>query len=205
MSAAPAAADQDAGEISGAREIVFPRPLYASLVAHAVRKFTGHYLAGETEERKAFGMVAGRPTSGGLQVGSVFPLIVNLRHDKGHRARMDEVVEEHAIPSETPMDQRGWIADPRELMAIDDACDDAGWVLFGNYHTHRVPWPHDPVRDTCTQLDRVLAAESGQWTLILSVVDLHRPVLRAFFEGDNDREAVIRVVPPLPGMRAAGA
>ncbi|MFD9792696.1 hypothetical protein ACFWXK_17290 [Streptomyces sp. NPDC059070] len=205
MNAAPATAGPDAGEISRAREIVFPRPLYSSVVAHAVRKFTGHYLDGETQERKAFGMLAGRPAGDSIQVGSVFPLIVNLRHDSGHRPRMDEVVEEHAIPSETPMDQRGWIADPRELMDIDDACDEAGWVLFGNYHTHRVPWPHDPARDTCTHLDRVLAAESGQWTFILSVVDLHRPVLRAFFEGDNEREATVRIVPPLPGMRRPGA
>ncbi|MFI9810024.1 hypothetical protein ACIHEJ_37980 [Streptomyces sp. NPDC052301] len=178
-----------------APEIIFPRPLYASVVAHAVRKFTDHYLDGETPEHKAFGMLAGSPNGDAIEVRAVFPLIVNLRHDDAARDMMDEVVGEFAIPSLTPMKQRGWVADPRELMEIERACDDTGWVVFGNYHTHRVPWEHDPLRDTCTELDRVLAAESGQWTFIFSAVDLHRPRLRAFFEGDNAHEAPIRIVP----------
>ncbi|MFD9337747.1 hypothetical protein ACFWBF_25615 [Streptomyces sp. NPDC060028] len=192
-------------ELSEAAEIVFMRPLYASLVAHAVRKLTGHYLEGETEERKAFGMIAGRPTETGIEVGAVFPLISNLRHDQRHRGGMDDVVDAFAIPSETPNEQRGWVADPRELMEIERACDASGWVLFGNYHTHRVPWPDDPLRDSCTELDRMLAGGSGQWTLILSVVDLHRPTLRAYFEGDNGRRAPIRVVPALAGRGAVRA
>jgi hypothetical protein len=191
--------------VAPATEIVFPRALYASVVGHAVRKLTGHYLDGETPERKAFGMLAGRPTATGFRVTGVFPLIANLRHEADHRGMMDEAVGAHAIPSETPMEQRGWIADPRELLDIERACDHTDWVLFGNYHTHRVAWPHDPLRDSCTELDRVLAAESAQWTFILSVVDLHRPRLRAFYEGDNGREAMLRLVPALPGTQAAAA
>lgn len=183
-------------DLSRVEEIAFPRPLYASVVAHTVRKFTGHYLDGETPERKAFGMIAGRPVRTGIEVRAVFPLIVNLRHDSRHRRQMDQVVGEHAIPSQTPLEQRGWIADPRELMDIERACEDTDWVVFGNYHTHRVPWDHDPLRDTCTGLDRILAAETGQWTFIYSAVDLHRPRLRAFFEGDNTHEAPVRVLAP---------
>ncbi|MFJ5546421.1 hypothetical protein [Streptomyces sp. NPDC093225] len=203
MSTMATKAPESLTDLARASEIVFMRPLYASLVAHAVRKLTGHYLEGETEERKAFGMLAGRPTGTGIEVGAVFPLITNLRHDSRHHQRMDEVVNAYAIPSQTPNEQRGWIADPRELMEIERACDASGWVLFGNYHTHRVAWPQDPVRDSCTGLDRTLAGGSGQWTLILSVVDLHRPRLRAYFEGDNGHEAPIRVVPALPRQRTA--
>jgi hypothetical protein len=107
---------------------------------------------------------------------------------------MDEVVHAHAIPSQTPDEQRGWIADPRELLAVQDVCDDHGWVMFGNYHTHRVSWPHDPRRDTCTHLDRLLAARTGQWVFIVSAVDLGQLSLRAFYEGDNQREAIVRVL-----------
>jgi hypothetical protein len=182
-------------DLSQAAEIVMLRPLYATVVAHAVRKFTGHYLEGETAERKAFGMLAGRPTATGIEVSAVFPLLANLRHDSGFRTDMDEVVQAHAIVSETPLEQRGWMADPRELMDIEHACADTDWVVFGNYHTHRVAWPHDPLRDSCTELDRVLSNGSGQWVFILSVVDLHHPRLRAFYEGENVREAPIRIVP----------
>jgi hypothetical protein len=174
--------------------ILLPRPHYASLVGHVVRKITGYYIDGETPERKAFGMFAGTPESDGFAVTAVFPLLVNMRFDDRLRQDMDEIVSEHAIPSETPNEQRGWIANPAELMTIENFCDENDWLLFGNYHTHRVAWPHDPRRDTCTHLDRSLSAGTGQWTFIVSAVDLHRPLIRAFYEGDNTREAAIKLV-----------
>jgi len=176
-------------------EILLPRPFYAAVVSHVVRKLTGHYVDGETPERKAFGMLAGRYRRGAVEVTAVFPLLCNLRRDARYAADMDEIVDRHAIPSQTPNEQRGWIAHPREILAIEDFCDTYAWSMFGNYHTHRVAWPDDPRRDTCTHLDRMLAAGSRQWTLIVSAVDLDRPIVRAFFEGDNDREAAVRVVP----------
>jgi hypothetical protein len=187
--------------------ILLPRPLYATIVGHVVRKLTGYYLDGETPERKAFGMLAGTPEPDGFTVTAVFPLLVNMRRDDRYRDDMDEIVDSYAIPSQTPNEQRGWIANPLELMAIEDICDAHGWIPFGNYHTHRVPWPHDPRRDSCTRLDRSLAIDSGQWTFIFSAVDLHRPSMRAFYEGDNDREATIRLAPEslttVPAGRAA--
>jgi hypothetical protein len=181
-------------DLARVEEIVCPRMLYASVIAHAVRKFTDHYLDGETPEHKAFGMLAGHQTGTCMRISGVFPLLVNLRHDLSYQADMNSVVEAHAIASQTPMERRGWIADGRELMAIEEISNETGAVVFGNYHTHRVAWPHDQLRDTCTELDRVLAGDSGQWTFILSVVDLHCPRLRAFYEGDNAREAPIRIV-----------
>jgi hypothetical protein len=182
-------------DLGTATEILMPRPLYATIVGHVVRKMTGHYLPGETEERKAFGMIAGRPRGTALEVTAVYPLLVNLRREDRHAADMDEIVDAHAIPSDTPNEQRGWIADGTELLAVDRSCDDHDWLMFGNYHTHRVPWPHDPDRDSCTALDRVLASGTGQWVFIVSAVDLHRPILRAFYEADNEREATIRLLP----------
>jgi hypothetical protein len=178
-----------------AESILLPLPHYASIVSHVVRKLSGYYLPGETAERKAFGMLAGSYGPDGYTVSAVFPLLVNMRTQERYRQDMDELVDGFAIPSETPNAQRGWIASPDELMAIEDICDAHGWVPFGNYHSHRVPWEHDPIRDSCTQLDRRLAADSGQWTFIVSAVNLHRPSIRAFYEGDNGREATIRFAP----------
>ncbi len=59
--------------------------------------------------------------------------------------------------------------------------------------SHRPPSRDDPLRDTCTELDGKLAEGSGLWMFILWMVDPERPVLRAFFEGCNDREATVRV------------
>lgn len=176
-------------------DILLPRPHYASVLGHVVRKLTGHYLEGETAERKAFGMLAGRWRAGTITVTAVYPLLVNLRQHTRHAVDMDEIVNAHAIPSRTPHEQRGWLAHPRELRAVQDICDEYGWVMFGNYHTHRVAWPHDPRRDTCTELDRVLAAGTGQWVFIVSAVDLRRQSLRAFYEGDNQQEALVHVLP----------
>lgn len=88
------------------------------------------------------------------------------------------------------------MADPKEVLQAQRACDRAGAVLFGNYHMHRVPWPHDPGRDTCTDLDTQLAAGSGLWAFIVSMVDPDEPRVRAFFEADNGREATVRIVAP---------
>ncbi len=186
--------------LAGVSEIRMPRAQYASVVGHACRKLEGHYIEGERPERKAFGLLAGVQRGAVLEVTGVFPLIANLRFDDRHREDFDELVDAYAIPSQTPAEQRGWVADPREVIAAERSCDDAGWILFGNYHTHRVPWPDDPWRDSCTRLDRELAEGTGQWTFILSAVDLDRPILRAYFEGGNEREAAIRV---LPGLAAA--
>ena len=186
-----------------AERILLPLPHYASLVGHVVRKLTGHYLPGETAERKAFGMLAGTCGPAGYTVTAVFPLLVNLRAEDRYRSEMDELVDGFAIPSETPNAQRGWVASPAELLAIEEICDAHGWLPFGNYHTHRVPWPHDPRRDTCTALDRVLADGTGQWVFIVSAVDLHRVSVRAFYEGDNDCEATIRFAPDPIGATPA--
>lgn len=180
--------------VDAPREILFPRPLYASMISHAARKIEGHYLEDETPERKAFGLLAGRRRGDTWEVRGVIPLMANLRHDPLRKSDMDEIVDRHAIPSETPNENRGWIAAGREILAAEAFCDDEGWILFGHYHTHRVRWPDDPARDSCTVLDRVLAEGTGTWMFIVSVVDLNRPRVRAFYEGDNEKEAMIRAV-----------
>ncbi|WP_248965809.1 hypothetical protein [Sphaerisporangium perillae] len=181
--------------LADVREIVLPRPLFAGIAGHVVRKLTGHYIEGEVAERKAFGLLLGRQRGTTLHVAAVLPLLANMRRDPHIAEDMDELVDNHAIPSDTPNDQRGWVAHPGELMDAEDFCDEHDLMVVGNYHTHRVPWEHDPRRDTCTRLDRMLAEESGQWIVIVSAVDLHRITMRAFYEGRNDCEASVVLRP----------
>ncbi len=174
-------------------EVVLPPALYAALVDHGRRKLAGEWLPGEEQAPKAYGLVGGRVAGRRAVVTLVIPLHNNLRYREDVKDEVDRLMDDLAVPSGTPLDRRGWVADPREVLAAERRCDDEGSLLFGAYHMHRVPWPDDPRRDTCTTLDRALARGSGLWAFILSMVDPERPILRAFFEGDNDREARVSV------------
>ena len=166
---------------------------YRSLIGHGLRKLNGEYRPDETHERKAYGLLGGRPREARIDVTHVFCLAKNARFEPAYRREMDELMTSLAVPSETPLERRGWLTDPDELLDAERRCEAANAVIFASYHMHRVSWPHDPLRDTCTAIDTALAEGRGLWVMILSLVDPQRPTLRAFFEGDNDREARVVV------------
>lgn len=174
-------------------EIWFPKHLYWRLVGHARRKLAGQYLPGEERERKAYGLVGAHLHGAVAEVDHVVPLLCNRRSDPEIRPYVDDLMDEVAVASETPLDRRGWVTDPREVLRAEREFDAAGSVLLGGYHMHRVAWVGDPLRDTCTELDTRLAEGSGLWMFILSLVDPDRPVLRTYFEGRNDQEAAVRL------------
>ncbi|HEX2046136.1 MAG TPA: hypothetical protein VHF27_00120 [Acidimicrobiales bacterium] len=174
--------------------VVFPAPLYASVVEHGRRKLAGAWEPDEEQAPKAYGLVGARVEGSTATVIDVVPLRNNLRARDEYKDEVDRLMDELAVPSETPFDRRGWVADPREVLAAERRFEAGGAVLLGAYHMHRVAWPDDPRRDTCTALDTALARGSGLWAFILSMVDPVQPVLRAFFEGDNHREARISVM-----------
>jgi hypothetical protein len=176
-----------------AQEITFPKHLYWQMVAHARRKLDGQHLPGEEAAPKAYGLVGGRLISGGGRVTHVVPLHRNQRFDVNLKPVLDQVMEELAIPSETSLERRGWVSDPREILAAEELFDRTGSILFGGYHMHRVAWSHDPVRDRCTAVDTELAQGSALWMFILSMVNPKSPILRAYFEGNNDRETSVRL------------
>ena len=176
--------------------IVIPPAHRATIVEHARRKLAQRYREDETPERQAFGLLAGKLVGELLLTTAVFPLRRNLRGDPLHGAAVDAVVRELAIPSRTPLHQRGWLAAPHEVMAAQARCDAEDMLLFGSYHMHKTAWEHDPDRDTPTALDTALAHGLGQWMAILSMVDPGRPLLRAFWEGRPEREARISAEPP---------
>jgi len=175
--------------LASIREIDLPAGHYGTLLGHARRKLRGDHLPGETAEQKAFGLLVGRIDGDRIETTQVVALARNLRHEAAYKEHIDALVHALAVPSQTPLERRGWLADPKELLAAQQVCDRAGTIIFGSYHMHRVGWPEDPRRETCTKLDTELARERGLWMLVLSMVDPQRPVLRAFFEGDNDHEA----------------
>jgi hypothetical protein len=183
----------EADGVASIAEVVFASERRDELIDHGRRKLAGVWRPDEEQAPKAYGLIGARIAERRALVTHVIPLRKNLRDRDDFKTDVDRLMDELAVPSETPMDRRGWVADPREVLAAERRCEADGSLLFGSYHMHRVAWSHDPHRDTCTALDRSLAQESGLWAFILSLVDPERPILRAFFEGDNTREATICV------------
>lgn len=146
---------------------------------------------GESEAGKAFGLVCGTVSGGIITVANCFPLERNVRSMQPYKEYMDKAMSEHAVPSVTPLDRRGWVADPVELFSRIKECRAQGQILLGSYHMHRVGWEHDSKRDTPTKLDAILAEESGHVIFIISMVDPDQPVIRAFYEGIKDQEIPI--------------
>lgn len=171
--------------------IVLPEAGRRNILEHCRGSLTA-YRNGQAEECKAFGLICGTINGQVITVADCLPLHKNVRSQSPYKEQMDKVMAEHAIPSQTPLDRRGWVADPVELFARIRDCRSKGHALLGTYHMHWVGWPHDPVRDTPTTLDAVLAGESGLLMFIVSMVEPVRPIIRAFYEGREEQEIPVR-------------
>lgn len=173
--------------------LVMGRGHYDALIAHCLRKLAADYLEGEAHERKAYGLIGGRLESGILTVGTIAPLMKNVRAIEPYKRYMDEILGRFAIPSETPLDKRAWVADPAESRRILLDLARNGMELIATYHMHRVGWEHDPLRDTPTELDTILAEGSAAFLVIVSTVHPEKPIVRAFYEGIPEQEVPIIV------------
>lgn len=164
------------------------------MLNHCRRKLHGEYLPGEDRNLKAFGLLAGRKKNREIIISQCFPLLHNARQSEDHRNYMDEMMANHAIPSVTPLAERGWVAAPGELTEVLKKCRELDLLLVGSYHMHRVAWPDDPTRDTPTALDTILGSNSRLIMFILSMVNPASPKLRAFEEGDAKREIPLHYI-----------
>ena len=174
--------------------ILLPEHIWEEIVAHCRRKVAGDFLPGESKVNRAFGILAGVRESSELQVRMVLPVKKNARNQEPLKSFMDKMMEEHAVPSTTPLSKRGWITDPQEFKECLDRCQKKGLSIFGAYHIHVVPWEGDPIRDTPTRLDTLLVKDSRMFSFIISMVDIEHPSMRAFYEGKTEQEAPIIIV-----------
>ena len=171
--------------------LVLPEAVRQAILDHCRRSLAA-FREGRSAECKAFGLICGTVADQVVTAAECLPLHKNVRSQSPHKERMDKVMAEYAIPSETPLTMRGWVADPAELFARIRECRERGETLLGTYHMHRLGWPHDPLRDTPTRLDEVLARESGLLMFIISMVEPDRPIIRVFFEGNKEQELLVR-------------
>ncbi len=174
------------------KQIILPLSYWQDIVEHCMRKLEGNHLEGESRGPKAYGLVAGIQNEDTLNVERIFPAKINVRDKEPYKSYVDSMMEQYAVPSKTPLAKRGWVTDPEELKGFYDKCDQEKLGVFGTYHMHVVPWEDDPVRDTPTTLDSVLARGTNLFSFIVSVVDAAKPRIRAFHEGLTKKE--VRVV-----------
>jgi len=169
-------------------QITLPDTLWEDVVNHCKRKLAGDFLPGESEVKRAYGILAGTCKERTLTVELVLPVKKNARNQEPLKTYMDTMMTEHAVASTTPLSQRGWITDPEELMGCYEQCDKQNLQIFGTYHMHIVPWKGDAIRDTPTVLDTVLGKDSNLFSFIISMVDIENPSIKAFFEGVLEKE-----------------
>ena len=174
--------------------ILLPQNVWQEVIAHCRRKVAGEFLPGESKVNRAFGILAGVQVGRELHVRIVLPVKKNARNQEPLKSFMDKMMEEHAVPSTTPMSKRGWITDPHEFRECLEYCTQKDLSIFGAYHIHVVPWEGDPLRDTPTRLDTLLVKDSKMFSFIISMVDIENPIIRAFYEGKIDQEAPIIIV-----------
>ena len=171
--------------------IIMPDSIWQEILAHGKRKLAGDYLPGESKIKRAYGIIAGFQNEKLLTIALVMPGKKNLRSEEPYKTYMDRNMAQHAVASKTPLDKRGWVMDPLEVKECYDICDRENLIVMGTYHMHIVPWEGDPIRDTPTHLDTVLARNSGLFQFIISMVDITNPIIRAFYEGQSEKETPI--------------
>lgn len=171
--------------------IVFPQIHLQTIFDHCQRKLAAIFNPDESRERKAFGLIAGTKENKTFTVNRCLPLLKNVRNLAPYNEFMDRIMQQYAVPSETPFSKRGWIAEPAELLQNIKQIQRDNLLLLGAYHMHRVAWPDDPRRDRPTTLDTKLGEESRMLLFIVSMVDPEKPIIRAFYEGKPDREIPI--------------
>ncbi len=170
-----------------------PYPKWQEIVEHCKRKLAGKHLHGESRVRRAYGLIAGSQGDYTLNVERILPIKKNVRDKEPYKTHMDRIMKQYAVPSKTSFSTRGWITDPEELKECYDKCDQEKLIVFGTYHMHLVPWENDPIRDTPTLLDTILARNSNLFSFIVSMVDVTRPRIRAFYEGRREKEVPLLI------------
>jgi hypothetical protein len=165
--------------LEGAEEILLSFQGYRTIVEHCRQTFA------DASEKKAFGVIGGCLDGKRVSVLRAVPLKRNLRQDPRFRAALDWIEEEVIPVAGLPRSNRGWVAAPEEIREVDRILDENGLMLLGSYHMHTV------AGSVCTDFDKHLARDSQLWTIIVAHIEEAFPSVRAFYEGQCEREASV--------------
>lgn len=153
---------------------------YLKIINHATRKLDGHYSDGETKETKAYGVIGGQINHDIAYIKEVIELRRNYRSNPEISKQMNKLIEDVAIPTRTPTEERAWVAVPEEVLPITENFDKIGLDIIGTYHMH-----HE-LKDIPTELDRQLGKDSDMVIFIVHIDENHQGSIRAFYEAVNE-------------------
>jgi len=173
-------------------KIYLPESIRNIIVDHCLRKFSKKYLPIETHEQQAYGMVAGSVDDNVIHIGSVYTCNLNYRNDPTVVGYINGLINKYAIPSDTPIEHRGWVASPSEVIEAHDCFDKENTYLIGSYHMHHMKsWNGGQSKNYPSDFDEKLAENSNMIMFIVSVISGTECSIRAFYNGQKEREIEI--------------
>lgn len=161
--------------------------------SHCLRKLAGNFFNDETFENQAYGLLGASIANDSIYIEKVFCCKLNFRGDPSVLSHMNDLVETYAIPADTPINQRGWVIQPEELLNAYDIFEKEGLILIGSYHMHHVDsWLGAIPKEFPSAFDAKLAEDSEMLMFIASIRLESLYSLRAFYNGLKENE--IRIV-----------
>jgi len=122
---------------------------------------------------KSYGLLTAEPGAAGYPLTATGIVFLdsrnNRRNDPGHRAAFRAQGEYFR-----QFDDAGFVADPRELLAVFQAIEDSGAQVVAPFHSHR----RQPANFSL--IDYRLHNPAFPWHLIISLRDPLRPVVQPF-------------------------
>jgi hypothetical protein len=160
---------------------------------HCLRKLTGNFFDDETPENQAYGLLGARLENDSIYIEKIFPCKLNFRCDPSVLNHMNDLVKTYAISADTPINQRGWVMQPEELLNAYDTFAELGLTLIGSYHMHHDgSWLGTIPKEYPSEFDAKLAENSEMLMFIASVKSNSLYSLKAFYNGLKEKE--IRII-----------
>lgn len=162
------------------------------MYSHCIRKLNRHFLLEETMEQQAFGLLGGRLDNNVLSVQMILPLCENFRYDQSMRDEMNEAIINYSIPAALAVEERAWIASPKEVQKGLALFEEYDLSLIGSYHMHHEnSWNGIQSKELPSKLDEYLARDSEMVMFIVYISESGEAKVRAFYEGKIGEEIEI--------------
>lgn len=161
----------------------------SEIVNHCIRKYNKSYLPDEMQEQQAYGILAGKLNRNIVCVNSIYKCKINYRNNASVMSYINNLIATYAIPSDTPIDQRGWVASPHEVMEALNNFDLLGCDLLGSYHMHHEKsWNGIQSKEYPSTFDEKLAKNSNLIMFVVSIISESKYSIKAFYNGLKEKE-----------------
>jgi DNA-binding protein len=166
-------------------KVYVPRKVYDKLVQKC-REVLEAKRRGEIpadKNPKVFGALIGKKFSDHIEVKDIKIFTQDLRQVEPHKRYMDEMLSKYAQPCpHCVTEDRGWVADPQEVLQAEIEASETGYEVLGYFHMHSCPIPGINM----SQVHRLDVELSNPWYASV-IIDMtsEPPKLRYFIIDEN--------------------